>query len=254
MNVRVRRSHERDRRKRCCGSRGENRKRRWRRDERLAVGDGNERTDLRANLRSFSELDIAAASEDLVKHVRREENVCNGVFNADRRFVSDRRVDGQPRRWRDQRQRFAVGQLERLEKNIDVTVYVAACSRANVEHFNELRASGRGERHSVDAQRIGEMRADDFAALRGYRRERIVERKEKRGRRWVRSTEGRGDRLPRRRGRDDDRAERRRGEERCENDRYERKRCAERTQMRARDASSRALLPRRRLRRAYPVR
>ena len=242
-------SHQGDRCECRRGSRGEDRKWRRCRDERFPIGNGHERTGLRAYLRSLREVDVATAPENFVEHVRREKNICNGVFDADRRFVADRRVDGEPRGGSDQPQRFAVSEFQRLEEYIDVTINIAARCRAHVEYFDEFRTSGGGERHPVDAQRVGEMRAYDLATLRGHRRERIVERKKKRARRRGRAPESRGDRLPRRWSSDDDRAQWRRGKKRRGGGRYDCKQHAERTQV-----NSRALLPRRRLRRAYPVR
>lgn len=165
----MRRSHQGDRCECRRGSRGENRKRGRCRNERFAVGNGHKCADPSAHLRSFRKFDVAAAPEYLVEHVRRKENICDGVFDADRRFMADRRVDGEPRRGSDQRQLATVGEFEWLEENIDVAINVAARCRAHVEYFNELRSSGGSERYAADAQRIGKLRAHDLAALRSYR-------------------------------------------------------------------------------------
>ncbi len=249
MNVRVRRRHQRDRGKGRRGSCGENRKRGRSRDDHVPIDDGNERSGLGANLRSFLKIDVAAAPKSFEDHMRREKNIRDGVFETDRRFMSDRRMNGEPRGGRDQRQRFAVGEFERLKENIDEPVDVAARRRPDVEDFDALGTPCRRERHAVDAQRLGEMRAYNFAALRRHRRKWIVESEKKRTRRRSGALERRSDRMPRRRSGDDDRAKRWRGKERRCRRRDECERNAERAQ-----ASSRALLPRRRLRRACPVR
>ena len=168
IDVRVRRRHQRDRRKSRRGSCGENRKRGWSSDERGTIDDGHERSSLGAHLRSFLEIDVAAAPKRFEEHVRRKKNIGDRVFEPDRRFMPDRRVNGEPRGGGDQRQLFAVGEFERLEENIDVPVDIAARCRADVEYFDALRAPRRRKRHAVDAQRLDEMRTHDFAALRSH--------------------------------------------------------------------------------------
>ena len=161
--------HQRNWGERRRRRRGEHGKRRRGCDEGLPRDDSDSRAFFGTNLRALSKLDIATAPKDLVEYVRREKNIGDGVFDADGRLVSDRRVHGEPRRWGDQRQAKAVGERERLEKDIDVAIDVAARSRANVEHFNALGAPRWCERDSVDDERSGEVGENDFAALRGYR-------------------------------------------------------------------------------------
>lgn len=161
--------HQRNWGERRRRRRGEHGKRRRGCDEGLPGDDSDSRAFFGTNLRALSKLDIATAPKDLVEYVRREKNIGDGVFDADGRLVSDRRVHGEPRRWGDQRQAEAVGERERLEKDIDVAVDIAARCGADVEHFNSLRAPCGRERFSVDDERSGEMGENHFAALGGNR-------------------------------------------------------------------------------------
>lgn len=109
-----------------CRRRREHGKRWWSRDERFAIDDADPSAFLRANLRALPQIDVAAASKNLVEHVRREENVGDGILHADGRFVSDRRMHGESRGRCEQRQPEAVGECEGLEEDIDVAVEIAA--------------------------------------------------------------------------------------------------------------------------------
>ena len=107
----------------------------------------------RANRVSRRQNEVLPVAENLVEGVVRDEDIADLIFHADGRFVTAGYVHREPRRRCAQRQRAAVGELQRLEEDVDEAVGVQDIGLGSVDDTDRCRRSSRDDFAPIENDR-----------------------------------------------------------------------------------------------------
>ena len=97
--------------------------------------------------------EVLTVAEYLVEGVVRDEDIADLIFHTDGRFVTAGHVHREARRRCAQRQRAAVGELQRLEEDIDEPVRVQDIGLGGVDDADRCRRPRRNDFAPIENDR-----------------------------------------------------------------------------------------------------